>query len=764
MKGGGGTHYGCGKLKIEYKNLSIAEEKEFSIIKESLEYNSEKGYWVSNYPWIKDPNVLPNNFKHAFGKLKATERRLKSANQLDAYNREIKDMIDRQVARKLSADEIANYGGPVHYLDHHAVHKPDSKSTKIRIVFNPTAPFMGYVLNEFWAKGPDVINNLPGVLLRFREGLYAFAGDISKMYHAVRTTPLVQHTHRMLWRNGRVDKDPDHLILTRVTFGDKPSGAIATIAMRETAERSKDTHPRECDIIKRDSYVDDILSSRNKISEVVNITKGIDTVLEKGDFVIKHWVTNADLTEVPEMEKLNIVISEEEKVLGIWWDLKSDYLFLKAKVDFTKVRYGKTTGTTYSSIGDTFPKHLTRRMVLSQVAKLFDPLGFLVPFLLKAKLLMRKSFDNSTGCSSKWDEQLSDERYQEWRKFFKELLSVENTNFPRCLRPKDVIGEPMLIVFSDGSKEAFGACAYIRWKVGKDRFWVRLISAKNRIAPARVISIPRMELCGAVIGVRLRQLIEEEQSLEFASIMHIIDSTIVYGQVQDESHLYKTFVANRVGEVQRKSKKDEWWLVASKDNVADTTTRIMSPTDLGIDTVWQNGPDYLQRDVRFWPIYKEKIEGDLEDKLVHTLAVKEVNTAISIGNLISIERFNDTTKLLKVTAIVMESVASKHFINTRFNNTENIQKAEICWIKQEQKMLTNWQTDLKSLGPELNNDGIIVVGSRLGDAAKQWGRRLPAYLPRESKFGRLFCLTKHNEHHAGVDDTTARVKEHIWIP
>ena len=76
------------------------------------------------------------------------------------------------------------------------------------------------------------------------------------------------------------------------------------------------------------------------------------------------------------MEKLNIVISEEEKVLGIWWNLKSDYLFLKAKVEFTKVRYGKTTGTTYSTIDDTFPQYLTRRMVLSQVAKLFDPLGF----------------------------------------------------------------------------------------------------------------------------------------------------------------------------------------------------------------------------------------------------------------------------------------------------------------------------------------------------------------------------------------------------
>ena len=78
---------------------------------------------------------------------------------------------------------------------------------------------MGYVLNEFWAKGSDVINNLAGVLLRFRKGLYAFSGDIFKMYHVLRITALVQHTHSILWRNGKVYEDPDLLILTRVFFG-----------------------------------------------------------------------------------------------------------------------------------------------------------------------------------------------------------------------------------------------------------------------------------------------------------------------------------------------------------------------------------------------------------------------------------------------------------------------------------------------------------------------------------------------------------------
>ena len=258
------------------------------------------------------------------------------------------------------------------------------------------------------------------------------------MYHSVRTTPLDQHTHRMLWRNGDLKREPDHLALTRVTFGDKPSGAIATVAMRLTAEMSKDTHPRECEIIKRDSYVDDILSSRNKETDIIDITKGIDQVLKKGDFVIKHWVTNASLVNLPDNQKKNIIESKEEKVLGVWWDLEKDHLFLRPKVDFTKPRYDRFSNSnerfsaneiTLSNINESFPKYLTRRMVLSQVAKLFDPLGFINPFLLKAKGLMRKSFNNKDS-QSKWDEHLCSQYYQEWKQFFVELLSINDFPFP----------------------------------------------------------------------------------------------------------------------------------------------------------------------------------------------------------------------------------------------------------------------------------------------------------------------------------------------
>ena len=154
------------------------------------------------------------------------------------------------MARKLSKEELTNYPGPTHYIAHHEVLKPESKSTPVRIVFNSSANYMGHVLNEYWAKGPDLLNNLLGVLIRFRENRVAFIGDIKKMYHTVKTSELDQHTHRFLWRDMDSTREPDTYIIQRVSFGDKPSGTIATIALRKTAEMTRNEYQEAADIIQ----------------------------------------------------------------------------------------------------------------------------------------------------------------------------------------------------------------------------------------------------------------------------------------------------------------------------------------------------------------------------------------------------------------------------------------------------------------------------------------------------------------------------------
>ena len=168
-------------------------------------------------------------------------------------------MLNHKVVQKLTEDELKEYKGPIHYISHHEVLKPDSKTTPVRIVFDSSANYMGHLLNDYWAKGPDLLNNILGILVRFRENPVAFIGDIKKMYHTVATTTLDHHTHRFLWRDMNSNKEPDTYVIQRVSFGDKPSGAIATVALRKTAEMSKDRYPEATEIILTNTYMDDII-------------------------------------------------------------------------------------------------------------------------------------------------------------------------------------------------------------------------------------------------------------------------------------------------------------------------------------------------------------------------------------------------------------------------------------------------------------------------------------------------------------------------
>jgi len=114
---------------------------------------------------------------------------------------------------------------------------------------------MGHVLNEYWAKGPDILNTLLGILIRYRENEIAFIGDIKKMYHTVRTGVIEQHTHRFLWRDMDITREPDTYVIQRVSLGDKPFGTIATVALRKTAEMAKENYPKASELLITEQYL-----------------------------------------------------------------------------------------------------------------------------------------------------------------------------------------------------------------------------------------------------------------------------------------------------------------------------------------------------------------------------------------------------------------------------------------------------------------------------------------------------------------------------
>ena len=205
---------------------------------------------------------------------------------------------------------------------------------------------------------------------------------------------------------------------------------------------------------------------------------------------------------------------------------------------------------------------------------------------------------------------------------------MEELTFRRPLKPSNAFGNPSLIS-SDGSMQAYGACAYTRWQIGKDKFDVKLIVAKNKIAPVKQLSIPRLELCGALMAVKFRESIVKEFKWEFESVYYIVDSSIVRSQIQKEYHGFNTFVAVRMAEIQVKTDSREWWWVDTVQNIADLTFKPCSLEKIGKDPAWQNGPDFLTSPISESPI-RQICEDELRDRIGITMTFAKVNQVTNL--------------------------------------------------------------------------------------------------------------------------------------
>ncbi|XP_064637019.1 uncharacterized protein LOC135493548 [Lineus longissimus] len=185
--------------------------------------------WMIPIPWKWDPHELPDNYTQALARLQSTEKKLRQNDDYaQMYQGQIDDLVARGCARKLTTEEIETYHGPVYYLSHHAVLRPEKESTPCRVVFNSAANFRGHCLNEYQCKGPNLLNSLLGVIMRFRERPIAIYGDISKMYHSILISPTVDaNTHRFLWRNLE-NRPPDTYKKLVLTSGDNVHRQLQT--------------------------------------------------------------------------------------------------------------------------------------------------------------------------------------------------------------------------------------------------------------------------------------------------------------------------------------------------------------------------------------------------------------------------------------------------------------------------------------------------------------------------------------------------------
>ena len=306
---------------------------------------------------------------------------------------------------------------------------------------------------------------------------------------------------------------------------------------------------------------------------------------------------------------------------------------------------------------DNPPVNITRRQYYSQVQSLFDPIGFLAPVLLTAKILLRRTWED--GCEKlAWDDPLPLALVKDIIHFFIELFALEDVSFSRSLLPKNekIVGGPELVIFSDGSVTAFGSVVYIRWRLDSNTWWSTLVLSKSKIAPKNRLTIPRLELNGAVLSKRLDEFVCNNLDLEFERVHHLVDSSTVLGYVHKPDAKLKPFEGVRVSEIQTAGKfvdgrLNDWAWIDTENNPADWATKPRSVADLKSGGFWQKGPEFLEKNVEDWPIKldfrRDKLEGELQAKGVHMALV-----ATEMGDVLSglLDRCSDAKKLFRITA------------------------------------------------------------------------------------------------------------------
>ena len=757
---------GCKECGFKANQLTWTESKELSHIEKGLTLDTVKKVWTAEYPFHTDPTVLQDNFYQAQACLLSLEKRLVRNKELDQFNAQFKDAVDRGVFQEINKKEASLYQGPVNYITITEAYKEgDQVTTPLRLCMNSSMKYKGVSLNDLLMKGPSALNNIYSVLLNFRTYPVGFVKDISKFYQSVLASLRDQHLRRVLWREGDGNKEPKIFVTRTVNFGDKPAGCVALTALRETAKLYKNIHPEAARKLMDDNYCDDLATGAETRDEAIETSRNMDIIVQHGGFTFKSTVMSGDK-------------GEPRRVLGTGWDTECDTLFIEAKVNVSPKRKGVHTlpNIQFDVIKDNFPVSLTKRIIWRVVLGQFDLLGLASVFLIRLKLLMR-DLSGEDGRKFGWDDAVPSSVRERFILLLEMLKDVQELRFPRCIKPDGYNKErkPDLICFGDGSKQAFCSLAYIRWEMEDGSYKCFLVSGKTRVAPLKKISVPRIELMGSVAAVRLAESIQSSMKLEFGRRFFLTDSSAAFGMIRGECGAFQEFVGTRTGEIKSKSNPEtEWFWVPTKENLADLGTRDdVTPTSLGADSVYLNGLPWMQKKEDEWPVNRNPGKVPEEEMISGARTVLYIDAGKS---LLEITRFSSFSKISRILVLVLkfiDKLRKKNDKLTVLSEKEYREKSENYWfLAAQEETKKKFKTgNLSSLRPRItlvqignNQQELIVTSGRLGGAlAVGYDKEYLPILDASSVISKLIMKDAHEEEHCGEDRTLWRSRNIAWV-
>lgn len=566
------------ELKEEGSHLSQEDLRFISIMEERVKIQ-EDGHCELPLPFEGDRPSLPNNKSCAEHRLKCLKKRFERDKQyLKDYTKFMNETIERGDAKRVPPEELNK--SPAWYIPHHGVYHPQ-KPGKIRVVFDCSAKFEGVALNDHLLTGPELTNTLIGVLCRFWKGPVAVMCDIECMFHQFRVRGKDQDYFRFLWwDNGDFHSTPSVYRMCVHLFGAASSPACANFGLKYIAAQGQGQFSEATiRFIERNFYVDDGLISFHSEKEAIRLVKEAKELCNIGKWRLHKFISNnqqvldslpkEDCAETVRNQDLALGEQQIERALGVKWCIASDHFQFRVIVN---------------------ERPLSRRGVLSTVASIYDPLGFVAPFVLLGKHILQQMCRDKVD----WDEPLSSELKPQWESWLSDLKNLADVKIDRCYLPKDfqAVQKYELHHFSDASVAGYGVCTYLRAISEAGQIHCSLVFAKSRVAPTKVTTVPRLELSAAVVAVRASDMLKSELELGDVEEFFWTDSQVVLGYINNEARRFHVFVANRIQHIKESTNPAQWKYVTSKDNPADHASRGLKAKDL-IASNWFSGPSFL---------------------------------------------------------------------------------------------------------------------------------------------------------------------------